>query len=117
MYRGSSGLLWKDYKVHNDAIEIIKNYYQLRQEYFSELPKKQLVFDLFNELSTYYSKQKYFKGIEEHKVTPTDTLIFKIILGTLGCLPAFDRYFNIGLFKKENAVVNMIRSNMGNGLC
>ena len=34
-------------------------------------------------------------------VTPTNTLISKIILGTLGCLPAFDRYFIEGV-KSEN---------------
>ena len=40
-------------------------------------------------------------------VTATNTLISKIILGTLGCLPAFDRYFNLGLFKKEYSLLNM----------
>ncbi len=32
---------------------------------------------------------------------PTNTLISKIIIGTLGCCPAFDRYFNDGV-KKYN---------------
>jgi hypothetical protein len=31
---------------------------------------------------------------------PTDTLVSKIILGTVGCLPACDRYFIDG-FKRE----------------
>jgi len=32
---------------------------------------------------------------------PTDTLLSKIVLGTLGCSPAFDRYFNDGTKLKE----------------
>lgn len=32
-------------------------------------------------------------------VSPTPTLVTKIMLGTLGCVPALDRYFIEGLFK------------------
>lgn len=31
---------------------------------------------------------------------PTDTLVTKVLLGTLGCLPACDRYFLVG-FKNQ----------------
>lgn len=38
---------------------------------------------------------------------PTDTIISKIIIGTLGCCPAFDRYFNLGV-KELNYNFNKI---------
>ena len=105
MYRGSSGLLWKDYMVHTKAVEIIKKHHKLRYE-FIDLPQKQDVMDVFLELSEYYSKLDYYNGKNKKLITATDTLISKIILGTLGCLPAFDRYFNLGLFDKEYSVIN-----------
>jgi hypothetical protein len=107
MYRGSSGLLWKDYKVHYEAVDIIKKYYDLRHKFSANLPQKQDVLNVFNELSAYYSKLNYDNGKDKYPISATDTLISKIILGTLGCLPAFDRYFNLGLFGKEYSVINM----------
>lgn len=108
MYRGSSGLLWKDYKVHTGAIEIIKDHYNLRSKYVIDLPEVKGVLLLADELKQFYCQLEYFNGRNEKKVvTPTNTLISKIILGTLGCLPAFDRYFNLGLFQKEYALLNM----------
>lgn len=107
MYRGSSGLLWKDYKVHCGAVEIIKDHNNLRKEHLSGLPKQQDVLIVFKELSEYYSKIEYCNGKNvKNQITPTDTLISKIILGTLGCLPAFDRYFNLGVFRKEYSIIN-----------
>ncbi len=108
MYRGSSGLLWKDYKVHIGAIEIIKDHYNLRNKYVTDLPEANGVLLLADELKQFYSHIEYFNGRNEKKVvSATNTLISKIILGTLGCLPAFDRYFNLGLFQKEYALLNM----------
>ncbi len=106
MYRGSSGLLWKDYKVHYEAVEIIKKHHHLRYE-FIDLPRKEDVINVFKELSEYYSKLVYYNGKDNKLITATDTLISKIILGALGCLPAFDRYFNLGLFDKEYSIINV----------
>lgn len=91
MYRGSSKLLQKDYLVHLEATRIIKKYWYLRCEQNNEVEIKHLdsILQLIKELSSYYK--------EENNVTATDTLISKIILGTLGCLPAFDRYFIEGV--------------------
>ncbi len=49
----------------------------------------QAIMKLIKELSDHYQ--------HKHSVTSTDTLISKIILGTLGCLPAFDRFFIDGV--------------------
>ena len=94
MYRGSSKLLQKDYLVHFEAVKIIRKYCHLRCQKGKEVNICNLddILLLIKELSDYYKK--------EHNVTATDTLISKIILGTLGCLPAFDRYFIDGI--KEN---------------
>ena len=96
MYRGSSKLLERDYLVHVDAVKIIKKYFYLRcgskkEISFSEIEN---ITNLIEELSFYYKMTHY--------VTPTDTLISKIILGTLGCLPAFDRFFVDGVKKQGN---------------
>ena len=57
------------------------------------------ILNLIEELSSYYRNT--------HDVTPTDTLISKIILGTLGCLPAFDRFFIDGVKEKEYSFKNL----------
>ena len=91
MYRGSSKLLQRDYKVHIEAVTIINTYKHLRCDLHNEVSQSDIndILQLVNELSNYYSLK--------HEVTPTDTLISKIILGTLGCLPAYDRFFINGV--------------------
>lgn len=96
MYRGSSKLLERDYFVHVDAVKIIKKYWFLRCDlkYEVDFHNLESILNLIEELSSYYKTT--------HDVTPTDTLISKIILGTLGCLPAFDRFFVEGVKKQGN---------------
>jgi hypothetical protein len=51
-----------------------------------------------DELAKHYSSIKFTKGADKPKpISPTDTLLRKILLGTLGCVPAYDRYFIDGL--------------------
>jgi len=94
MYRGSSQLLQKNYLVHEGAVIIIENYEKLRCGINNEVNEGNLdkLLLLINNLKMYYTSVN---------VTPTNTLISKILLGTLGCLPAFDRYFIEGV-KSEN---------------
>jgi len=91
MYRGSSKLLQKDYLIHIEAVKIVKKYFYLRCDNGNKVDIEHLddILSLICELSYYYQ--------EKHNITATDTLISKIILGTLGCLPAFDRYFIEGV--------------------
>lgn len=108
MYRGSSGLLQKDYTVHQRAVEIIldKKYKPIHLTITNKLNFEdnnviKLILDLKEELSSHYSEITYKKGVEEpSKITATDTLITKIMLGALGCVPAYDRYFKTG-FKES----------------
>lgn len=97
MYRGSSFLLQQDYKIHKNAVEII-----LKPEYgilFGidcdklKLEKNiDLLFSLDKELRGYY-KEIYKKIRKDNKSNISDTLITKILIGTMGCVPAYDRYF------------------------
>lgn len=106
MYRGSSKLLERDYLVHEDAIKIIEKYKYLRCGLGQEvaLHNMESILNLIQKLSSYYKTT--------HDVTPTDTLISKIILGTLGCLPAFDRFFVDGVKEKEYSFKTLKKKNL-----
>lgn len=103
MYRGSSALLWKDYKIHIPAVSILleKKYSSLWGQDFSNDEGDSAMVDLITSLSDAL-KEIYRKTIKEVKGHPThyeatDTLITKILLGTTGSTPACDRYFLSGL--------------------
>lgn len=102
MYRGSSGLLQKNHLIHKDAVSILfsNNNQRLKCDKNNEVTKDNIkdILTLKRELTTYYSSQFFSKGTDEYKpISPTDTLLSKIMLGTLGCVPAYDRYFIGGL--------------------
>jgi len=98
MYRGSSGLLQKDYKIHIGAVEILtKPKFKALHCLSTEVgvDNADLILELIKELSNHYNGITHSNNTKN--VTATDTLISKVILGTLGCLPAYDRYFIDGL--------------------
>ena len=102
MYRGSSFLLQKDYKVLSPIVEeVLKPEYGclfgiacagLRE---SEVQKR------LENLNKYIAK--HFEPIRDEvagravasQVSPV--LITKILMGTLGCVPAYDRFFVDGI--------------------
>jgi len=102
MYRGSSGLLQKNHLIHKEAVSILfsgKNQ-RLKCNKNNEVTRNDIedILALKKELATHYSSISFVKGKNPSiHITPTDTLLSKIILGTLGCVPAYDRYFNDGL--------------------
>lgn len=114
MYRGSSFLLQKDYKVH---IPIVKIIMEERYNPLVGITAEKLIKDenlnLLEEVVTrirkaYADELPSFDGIVNNA---TDTLVTKILLGTVGCVPAYDRYYvqavkqyNIssGVFNKES---------------
>ena len=96
MYRGSSFLLQKDYKVHTPIVEIImeEKYNPLLGINAEDLLKDEML-DLLEDVSSrirlaYANEQASFEGGTNNA---TDTLVTKILLGTLGCTPAYDRYY------------------------
>lgn len=67
------------------------------------------ILNLKIKLAEHYSIIYFTKGAEKSKpISPTDTLLSKILLGTLGCVPAYDRYFIIGMkeMKMKNTTFN-----------
>ena len=100
MYRGSSKLLQKDYKVHANVVrELMKKEYAdlwalTCKDLISDNNKLELLFILSDILRENYCNVG---------VTPTDTLITKILMGTLGCVPAYDRYFIDGVKGRKGA--------------
>jgi len=100
MYRGSSKLLSKDYTIHIGAVAILNNFSSLRCNNQNENDKSEL--DEINKLIS-----SLFNYYDSHDITPTDTLLSKIILGTLGCLPAFDRFFKDGVKSEKLKFTNL----------
>ncbi len=106
MYRGSSFLLQKDYKIHIPLIEeLLKSPYDcLLGLACADLRKKNVqekLSDLETFMSWYYDQVR--KGVKDAEVKNrlSTTLITKILMGTLGCVPAYDRYFIDGI-KDQN---------------
>ncbi len=102
MLRGSSFLLQKDYKVHIDIIkELFKPCYnQLWGISYIELQSKEslnALMDLIANISNIYSTKR--KNIKEVDKGISDILVTKVLLGTLGCAPAYDEYFKKGVAK------------------
>lgn len=88
MYRGSSQLLQNDYKIHIPVVKIILAKGQkLNQTWLDGKKDIDLINNLLNHIGRVY---------EGFGVSATDTLLTKVLLGTLGCIPAFDRYFREG---------------------
>ncbi len=105
MYRGSSFLLQKDYKVHTKVVkEILKKKYDSLagidcKDYYKESNQK-LLMDLYSKIVEIY--KPYRQDIkEDDKETVSSTLITKILMGTLGCVPAYDRYFISGIKNRK----------------
>ena len=88
MLRGSSGLLKKDYRVHIPVVEMIleDDYNDLFGISCRDLEQESTLAKLEG------LKMRMRKHYREHGVTLTDTLFTKILLGTFGCVPAYDDY-------------------------
>lgn len=125
MYRGSSFLLKRDYKAHIPAVKAIldldKNLNQGTKYdlLWNFVPSEKNIDEideadkqLFGEDGIYFKVKKSYKkncndGADETSQNgdksadseglASDTLVTKILLGTFGCIPAFDRYLKNGI--------------------
>ena len=99
MYRGSSFLLQKDYKIHIEAVkEIYRGEYKplcgIKCDAILLESNRNLMFILVARLKDIYiNKKKNMRGCDDI----SEILLTKILMGTLGCFPAYDRYFKAGL--------------------
>lgn len=111
MYRGSSFLLQKDYKVHIPVVEELLNgkYDTLMGIECSELKKEEnqkKLIELNCFMSEYYDAIRRAVKEQDLKNNLSYTLITKILMGTMGCVPAYDRYFVIGIKNQKVATGN-----------
>jgi len=124
MYRGSSFLLWKDYLVHKDVVKHLLAMKHLQGLNFAKATKQEIeeILNLVSWIKGWYQSNVKFVNGEKKKINVTDTLATKILLGSLGCIPAYDRYFIDGLRNKGlsysslklvnfSSVVNFYRQN------
>ncbi len=106
MYRGSSFLLQKDYKVLSPIVEkVLKPEYDclfglactdVRNSDVWEQLKK-----LSDDIADYFDpiRNEVAGRVVASPVSPV--LITKILMGTLGCVPAYDRFFVDGIKKHK----------------
>lgn len=122
MYRGSSFLLQRDYRIHKEAvIKLLDHKWDklvgINNKNLADENNLTLIKELADELNKIYSnirknvyeeKEKLsYNGDDEksglngekHNSKISDILITKILMGTLGCTPAYDRYFCSGVRK------------------
>jgi hypothetical protein len=104
MNRGSSFLLQKDYKVHTPIVEEI-----LKPEYdclfgvacadLREDEVQTMLTNVYNYIANHFDpiRDQVAGRKVESPVSPV--LITKILMGTLGCVPAYDRFFQDGVAK------------------
>jgi len=104
MYRGSSFLLQKDYKVLSPIVEKI-----LKPEYdclfglaCADLRNSDVraqLKELYDDIADDFHPIR--KEVAGHEVASpvSQVLITKILMGTLGCVPAYDRFFVDGIKK------------------
>jgi len=139
MYRGSTFVSWKNYKIYTGVIGILiksefndlweSSYYDDLLESKIEISKDhEKIKNLFRlKIATKKTLEPYTKitKLTGHKtLNVTDTLITKILLGTMGCVPAYDDNFKKGLKAREisprssfskgsfAAVLNFCRNNL-----
>ena len=101
MYRGSSFLLQKDYKVLTPIVEkILKPEYDclfglactdLRNNDVRAQLKK-----LYDDIAVHFEPIRNEVAGREVTSPVSPVLITKILMGTLGCVPAYDRFFQDG---------------------
>ena len=73
---------------------------------FKDDSNQKLLQDINSFLEQYYDKIRHKVKEQELKNQLSFTLITKILMGTLGCVPAYDRYFIAGIKNQKVATGN-----------
>ena len=95
MYRGSTSIRRCDYLIHRPIVEVLlsREYKCLRGASLEALQRNiDRLWELVGKL-----KARKPNNLYPEDVTMTDALVTKILMGTLGCTPAYDRFFVCGL--------------------
>lgn len=106
MYRGSAFLLQKDYKVHIPVVEELLNskydsLFGLECKELRDEKNQKRLQELEAFLTEYYGRVRDSVKEKEIKNEISSTLTTKILMGTFGCVPAYDRYFIDGVKKQK----------------
>lgn len=111
MYRGSCFILQKDYKVHTPIVEEI-----LKPEYdclfglaCADVRKSEvqtMLTNVYDYIADHFRPMRAQVAGRKVASPVSPILITKILMGTLGCVPAYDRFFeegarHLGLEKKS----------------
>ena len=111
MYRGSSFLLDYDYKIHIPVVKKLlgakkmtsnNTKININKKDYDKIDNDKYK-DIFKGISNGYKNI-----INKDNRNATETLVTKILLGTYGCIPAFDRYLKSALrfFGCKSLIVN-----------
>lgn len=96
MYR-SGPIRQKDYKIFHGTIDVLnKKEFKACWTFRNKLSK-----DWEAQAESVIEISTCLKGSFDFESAPTPLLITKILLGTMGCTPAYDRFFCAGLKKVE----------------
>lgn len=90
----NSFLMQKDYKIHADVVRLI---YQPEGDDLWDLSPEKLSQEYYADRIMKLSESITEAYVASGAGIPTDTLLTKILLGTVGCVPAYDRYFKKAL--------------------
>lgn len=117
MYRGSSFLLQYSYTIHRPLIDLIfePRFDPLWSTDFGSASTDSKLTPLLLELVEGIREAYRPFAIANGSAPPTDTLVTKIILGTIGSLPACDRFFING-FKIEEHQFSRVNESFINRL-
>ena len=90
----NSFLMQKDYKIHADVVRLI---YQPEWDDLWDLSPEKLSQEYYADRIMKLSESITEAYVASGAGIPTETLLTKILLGTVGCVPAYDRYFKKAL--------------------
>lgn len=90
----NSFLMQKDYKIHADVVRLI---YRPEWDDLWDLSPEKLSQEYYADRIMKLSESITEAYVASGAGIPTDTLLTKILLGTVGCVPAYDRYFKKAL--------------------
>ncbi len=128
MYRGSSFLLQHDYMYNENAVRVLlddkyKELWNINWWNLTDADKEKisrLMFGtkegegLFYELEHCYEDKSADSASDGDNIA-TETLVTKILLGTMGCVPAYDRFLKDGIgYLKERKDGNGILGDFKN---
>ena len=90
----NSFLMQKDYKIHTKAVKLIcapewNDLWDISADKMADVRYARRIVELSEKVCATY--------IDVNAGMPTGTLLTKILLGSLGCVPAYDRFFKQAL--------------------